>query len=433
MTARDGFELFVASWLDQAGPMDADPVIVDRALATAARTGQRRGLRAALAGAGPWPRTGPSFSSLPVLVRVVVLVALAAAAIAGAVIVGSQRLEKRPPQGPIGTVTGVGSPSVGRSGPVLIRLADGRVAVGGGVEIAEAPLEIFDPTTGTFSSRPALDLPGGGSGFLLSNGYVLFVMFDGNNVRAYAEVVDPRSGSLVALPSTATLHLNGPAAAQLRDGQVLLAGGNATQDQAPPFTVPLSAAEIFDPATNRFARTGAMHSTRFGHSAATLHDGRVLVAGGDGRSDAEIYDPRTGTFGDPIPMVSVRAETLSVVLPDGTVAVFRGGLTALNPERPATGTPVDLFDPGVNAFRPAPRAPFEPLTATALSDGRVFLTTESGTFVYDPATGSSWSTNVRAGATGAVALSDGSVLVIEGGGSDELGNPLPTTAEVFRP
>jgi hypothetical protein len=434
MTARDGFDLFVASWLERNGPVEPDPAVIERALGVSARVRQRRGIMAALVGASSWPRARAGSVDVPVAARLLVLIGLLALTVAAVAIVASQRRDDRPSELPIGTLTSVGEPTVARNGAALVRLVDGRVAVAGGVEIGPAPLEVFDPAGGVFAAQSALDLPGTGSGFVLPTGDVLFVMFDGNNVRAYAEVLNPDTGAVLALPATATLHLDRPAAVQLADGRILLAGGNARQAETPPFSVPLAAAEIFDPATNRSARTGSMHITRFGHSAALLPDGRVLVSGGDGRSDAEVFDPRTGTFSDPIAMPTVRAETISVALPNGTVAVFRGGLTVLNPARPATGTPVDVFDPISNAFRAGAPVPFEPDTATALADGRVFLTTFGGGFVYDPASGVSRPTVVGPiGSGSVVGLADGGLLLIEGNGTDEQGRPMPAAAAVFHP
>ena len=55
-------------------------------------------------------------------------------------------------------------------------------------------------------------------------------------------------------------------------------------------------AELYDPATGLFARTGSLTAPRGGATATLLRDGRVLVAGGDDgkRSlwSADLYDPR---------------------------------------------------------------------------------------------------------------------------------------------
>ena len=71
----------------------------------------------------------------------------------------------------------------------------------------------------------------------------------------------------------------------------------------------LATAEVFDPATGEWTKTGSLRYARYGVNAVTLTDGRVLIAGsGPGSSDgvaqvgagaattAEIYDPKTGRF-----------------------------------------------------------------------------------------------------------------------------------------
>jgi N-acetylneuraminic acid mutarotase len=111
----------------------------------------------------------------------------------------------------------------------------------------------------------------------------------------------------------------------LPDGRVLAAGGG----NPPPTT-----AEIYDPNTGIWTPTGSMNDARSqGHAAVLLKNGKVLVVGGPGLahgewlSSAELYDPVTGSWTRTGSLFTGRYWTSAVLLNDGRAMVF-GGHTA---------------------------------------------------------------------------------------------------------
>ena len=64
-----------------------------------------------------------------------------------------------------------------------------------------------------------------------------------------------------------------PAAAELRDGRVIVAGGAADRKV-------LQSAEVYDPRSDRWGAAAPMLQARSAASASVLRNGRVLVCGG---------------------------------------------------------------------------------------------------------------------------------------------------------
>ena len=93
-----------------------------------------------------------------------------------------------------------------------------------------------------------------------------------------AFVTTPQGNRVEALAMT-TPRANA-AAIRLRDGRVLICGGTATGEIGGV----LSSAELYDPVGRNFTATGSMTVPRTGQTITMLHDGRVLLTGGDRKS-----------------------------------------------------------------------------------------------------------------------------------------------------
>jgi len=176
-----------------------------------------------------------------------------------------------------------------------------------------------------------------------------------------SEVYDPATNSFVRVGEPRDYISGGHAATLLRDGRVLVTGGD-TQDPTSSkatFGV-LRKAEIWDPGSGAFARAGRMDIPRRGHGSALLPDGRVIVVGGSGHrtvdfhdqgtATTEIWDPSTGTFSAGPTMRDPRERAALVTLSDGSLLVI-GGNTDYD-ARNDVGNPLDSAE--ILDFTPAP-------------------------------------------------------------------------------
>lgn len=228
-------------------------------------------------------------------------------------------------------------------------------------------------------------------------------------------------------------------AASLPDGRVLIAGGHRTSGSLSSMT---TSAEIYDPATGSYTATGALSVARGEHASVQLADGRVLVVGGlawiNGTAvqldSAEIYDPASGTWSTTGAMSTARRAPTALTLPDGRVLVLGGG---------STTTSTEIFDPASGTFSPSGAlvvARGKP-AAAVLADGRVLLVggyPASGSSylasaeIWDPATGV-WS--LTGSLASARAYASATTLnngkVIVAGGSSSSG--FPAVSELFDP
>jgi len=279
----------------------------------------------------------------------------------------------------------------GRSFHTASALIDGRVLVAGGY-YSRRPIgsvNLYDPTTETFSATgPQTRARGFDTATRLADGRVLLVggdsaewNFDGPYI-ASAELYDPATGSFAPTGSMATgrnLHT----ATLLLDGRVLIAGGDGRG------TVSLASAELYDPAAGTFGPTSAMVAARGFQTATRLADGRVLLTGGtsDGWNgaefvaSAELYDAETGTFTATGHMATKRGSHTATLLPDGRVLIIGG-----SPDGTTSLASAELYDPKTGKFTAtgsmAAARTFQ--EATLLADGRVLVSGgDPAGWIYD--------------------------------------------------
>lgn len=206
-----------------------------------------------------------------------------------------------------GTWTATTSMGSERRDLVAAPLPDGRVLVAGGLSLTSTFLksaEVYDPDTVSWTPAPDMGTPRiGAIAAPLPSGNVLVAGGSPSLLvtTATAEVYNISTGTFTA---TGIGSLGTPrafaAGAQFGDGRVLVAGGNPNLNLANY----LLSAEAFEPATSSFSSSGigSMGTARNAPAAAELGDGRVLVAGGStssaptvGLTSAEIYSA-TNTF-----------------------------------------------------------------------------------------------------------------------------------------
>jgi hypothetical protein len=422
-----------------------------------------------------------------------------------------------------------GTMSIGRYGPHAVVLGDGRVLVVGndgaygpyqGVRDDTATAELWDPASGKWTTTASLNKPradfaavplAGGRALVTGGLDQGTAGCDGGGQQSFSStyVYDPKSGTWARGGLLHTAR-TAPSAAVLPDGRILVAGGyfytgdtsarvaapqgssaarpgrivetvawgSLADVEPPPVGSGLATAELYDPASGSWSATGSMIYARFGAAAATLADGRVLIAGSGSGGDsgvakvderayvtAEIYDPKIGRFtlaGSLPPIDWAALSKLGVADPGGAPApadpgvlvaladgdallvgnagywkhvgevtrAFRFDAQARN--WTATGQPfVALQDPSSGASQQTPGVGRLHALAARLPDGRVLVAGGESTYqsspaittasveLYDPAT-NAWSALPSmpgprsAGAI--VTLHDGSPLLV--GGTD---------------
>jgi WD40 repeat protein len=349
-------------------------------------------------------------------------------------------------------------------------LKDGTVLIAGGFDNNGDSLdiaEIYDPVSGTFAQTNGdMNAPRAfQTASLLPNGQVLLA---GGNDDNSAEVYDPPSGFFAPLTAGMLAARDFQSATTLGNGQILMAGGATccVVNQGFPSAASSPSAELFDATSGTFVVTGTMQRPRSFHTATLLHDGTVLIAGGEDTTSivsntAELYDPASGVFSLTGSLINARFFHSAAVLAcapsiagtpachvppglNGDVLVAGGGdSTGIADQATA-----ELYTPAASTFASTGSlgTARDNATATVLNDGRVLIAGGEDTLngnplssaeIYDPSTGTF--TTVASAMTmprrfhAASLLQNGTVLITGGVITSPVLNRFTETAEIFDP
>lgn len=212
-------------------------------------------------------------------------------------------------------------------------LQDGRVLITGNIQMDQDAAEIFDPQSGTFTETGSMtSARSKHTSTLLLNGKVLITggrrnVYDGTGLET-AELYDPDAGEFTAIDDMTDGPRWNHQATLLDDGTVLITGGDNGEGSS-------ISANIYNPAPSEGHSYGSfeirqMYNTHVGHQAVLLRDGTVLLIGGNNTNNAnEIYFPSTWFFRPTGPMSISRMDGAAAVLPDGRVLITGGYSTGV--------------------------------------------------------------------------------------------------------
>ena len=315
----------------------------------------------------------------------------------------------------VGRLVPSGDMTVPRFHHTATLLRNGKVLIAAGMArdgTPEPTAELYDPHSNRFTSIGKLASPRGwgSTATLLQDGKVLIAGGATGSwcsalcYLATADLYDPSANTFTPIGNM-TERRAGASAVLLKDGDVLIVGGNVSSDTQPTETAELyhhatrtffvtegpsaggpmlllkdgkvlaisnSGAELYDPSKGHFAASGELLIPRGKFGAALLPDGKVLVAGGRVndtpglRSDTEIYDPATGKFtvGPKMNLKRYKLMKATVALINGDVLIGGG---ADHPE---------IYNPVSNSFNLVGGSTLDGYcfsTATVLPNGEVLL------------------------------------------------------------
>lgn len=228
-----------------------------------------------------------------------------------------------------------GNLNKGRDSHTATLLPSGKVLVAGGNDSNGTlnSAELYDPASGTWSVTGNLKtsrafhtatlLPNGA--VLVAGGFTCAPPPQTCSQLNSAELYDPSTGVWSNTGSlntardnhTATLLPGIASEEEPPTDRVLVAGGFLAGNV-------IGSAELYDLSTGTWSNTGNLNTSRVGHTASSLPDGKVLVAGGANQGDAslysaELYDKDTGVWSSTGSLNTARQLHTATELRDGKV------------------------------------------------------------------------------------------------------------------
>jgi len=230
--------------------------------------------------------------------------------------------------------------------PAIAVLQDGRVLIAGGTTVPDsaantlATAEIYDPATDMVmpAANSMSTVRWHDGAITLMSGKVLIVGgAQGQGDQTAADLFDPVSNTFTPTAN----KLNRPRiyvrSVLLPDGRVFISSEND------------ATIELYDPKTDSFTLVDHTQPHVYGF-AVRLRDGRVLLGGGDGGTRAaEVFDFDNSTITPATPMVQGRSMLTAHTLPSGQVLVIAGAsMSAGGITDPLAS--METFDPTTLAF-----------------------------------------------------------------------------------
>ncbi|CAF4029060.1 unnamed protein product [Rotaria sordida] len=266
-----------------------------------------------------------------------------------------------------------------------------------------------------------------------------FVLLAGGYSVATADIFDPIAGSVTGTISMSVARSQHVSATIQYRGvtKVLLAGGVG----------PVATGDVYDNTTNKFSPvSNSMSSARWGHTATTVSNGYVIIAGGrNGSADGtetnslDLYNSSSNTF-LPIAanMNTARYQHTATYMPSINAIIFAGGWSLIN----GFLQTYEIFDVATLTFirNGTMLRPREWFASSLLLNGRVLLIGGNNNYmnlvaceIYDPSTNTvTAAANMnyaRRYHTATLMTSTGQVMACGGEGAIR----ASTTCEVYTP